>query len=282
MSAPARACRGQTLERGIVVHAAVVPQRSAVAVVRVLAQAGIGDRHERELARPDPREGILDDPVLGRRSRAGGVLHRRQTEQDDPADTELGKPGRLLCCEVGRESRLTGHRPNRLAQAGTGLDEQWGDEHRRLEVGLADQRSEGRRAPQAARSDCQSGGGNGLRWRPGSYEVERHVVSFGWRDVAVSFVAVAVRAFAVVAAMAAGSGLGDTARIRKPAARASSAVSGPMHTAGTPRTSIDSACPSDTRPRTVEPLVNTTAAIGPPAIAARRFLRDASGASRVR
>ena len=80
-------------------------------------------------------------------------------------------------------------------------------------------------------------------------------------------------------ASAAESGVGETARIWKPATRASSAVSGPIHTEGIERTSSDSARARATRPRTVEPLVSATAASGPSETARRSRARELSGPS---
>ena len=71
-------------------------------MVGVLAQAGVGDRHERQLERSDPPEGILDDPVVGRCLGALRVLRIWQAKEDDPTDAELRQVSSLLGSPLGR------------------------------------------------------------------------------------------------------------------------------------------------------------------------------------
>ena len=128
-----------------------------MAVVGVLAKARVGDRHERQLEGADPSEGILDDPVVVRGLGAERVLRRRQAEQDDPTDPELGQATGLLGGHVGRHPLDPGHRGDRLAHPRARTDEERGDQHRRMQARLPDQGPECRRAPQPAGSHGQRG-----------------------------------------------------------------------------------------------------------------------------
>ena len=76
--------RGESDESRVVVDRSIGSERPAVTMVGVLAQAGVGDRHERQLERSDPPEGILDDPVVGRCLGALRVLRIWQAKEDDP------------------------------------------------------------------------------------------------------------------------------------------------------------------------------------------------------
>jgi hypothetical protein len=165
-----------------------------MAVVGVLAQAGIGDRHDRELERMDPAEGLLHDPVVCRSIDPERVLGLRQTEEEHPADAEVRQACRLVGRDVGRHAEDAGHRVDRLANVGARLDEQWRDQHRGMQMCLAHQRAEGRGASQATRTDgtCCRRRQTSDRW---CIEFKHHEISCGWR----------VNALAAVAASAAAS-----------------------------------------------------------------------------
>jgi len=68
---------GEPDEGAVVVDRPVGPDRAAMTVVRVLAQASVRDRHDRQLERSDPAEGVLDDPVIHRCSGTERVLGLR-------------------------------------------------------------------------------------------------------------------------------------------------------------------------------------------------------------
>jgi hypothetical protein len=163
---------GEAGERRLVVDAAVRGERTAVAVIGVLAQASVGDRDERQLERPDPPERVLDDAVVRVRPATAGVLRLRQPEQDHATDAELGQAGRFVRREFRRQPGLPGHRCDRLADTRAWADEQRCDEHRGVQSRLAHERPERRGAPQPAGADGQ--------WlRRGGGERHGHGISTG-------------------------------------------------------------------------------------------------------
>ena len=87
----ARGRPGEQLDGGVVVHPAVGEERAAVAVVRVLAQAGVGDQDEVEVRVAEPAQRLLDDAVRDPAAGPDGVLVGRQAEQDHAADAERGE-----------------------------------------------------------------------------------------------------------------------------------------------------------------------------------------------
>ena len=281
MSAPARAwLTAVSASRASAASLSTEPsgaERAAVPVVGVLAQAGVGDRHERQLEGADAPERLLHDPVRrptppsrsGPLPPAGRTGARRRHRA--PA-SRRGLHGR----HVGRQPRAARHRRDRLPHAPSpGMDEQRSHEHRRME------RASPGPAPGAPAFAAAGADRTGdVRLLSGS------------RLDAGRFVEIRPsRALLGLPAERVGgrrrerirqSGVGETARTRNPAARATSAVSGPMQTAGNESDVDRSACPSDGRPRAVEPLVKTAAAIAPSEAAARSRRREFSGASSVR
>ena len=99
-------------------------QRSAVAVVGVLAEAEVGD-HEQlgrvPLGQPDR---LLDDPRLVRRRRAVRILVLGNAEQQDRRDAQLGDLGHRLAEAIERELILPRHRRDLAPEVRAVIDEQ--------------------------------------------------------------------------------------------------------------------------------------------------------------
>ena len=258
--------RGQPLERGVVVDRAVAGQRSAMAVVGVLAQARVGDRDERDLEVAQATQGLLHDAVRRPRTRPVRVLGIGQAEQQHAADAQLGQGERVADGLVGRHALDPGKRVDRLADVATGADEHRRDEHRGIETRLAHE------GPQRGRPSQPAGAGGERGRRRSGRQVDGHLVA--------PMVASAAR---VASATAPGPGAADWARTVSPRSSAWVAVVGPMATRGTPR--IASSAPiaraRSSHPRTADALV-TTAASTPSASAAASPGRDDAGASSVR
>ncbi len=89
----------EQLERHVVDDAAVVVERTAVPVARVLAHADVGDDVEVGIVRLDGADRLLHDAVLGIRPAAGFVLGLGQPEQDHRGDAE-----RLELVDLGRQA----------------------------------------------------------------------------------------------------------------------------------------------------------------------------------
>ena len=130
-----------------------------MAVVGVLAQARIGDRHDRHIEIPDACERLLHDPVLARGGRSPRVFGLRQAEQDHATNTEIRQASRFLGREVRRHPEHAGHRFDRRPDARPGLDEQRGHQHGRIETGLTDQCPQGRRPSQSTWPEWARGRG---------------------------------------------------------------------------------------------------------------------------
>src|SRR5439155_10371959 len=85
----------EKVHRRVVVDLAVL-NHAAVAVVGVLAQAGVSDHQQlRHGPLHRPRR-LLHDPLLIVRLRAGLVLRRGKTEENDAAEPEPPRPLRVL------------------------------------------------------------------------------------------------------------------------------------------------------------------------------------------
>ena len=216
------------------------------------ARGSAGTRPGRSRPRPRPR------------SRTRPCL--RQTEQDDAADPEVRQRGPP---RPPRRRATSGRRRASTRSARGRPDPGWTnsgatsiDGWRR--VSRTSARRAGVRRRRRAGSESMAGApaATGGRRR---VEVEGHAVSWGCRCSAAAVV------------RASGVGVRGSTRRRasvKPSLVASSAVSGPMQTAGIAVTSTSSAAASDRSPRIVEPLVNTTASN-----AVRRSPRAASPAT---
>src|SRR6185369_1069538 len=234
-------------DRRVVVDAAVGGKWTAVTMVRVFAQARIGDGDDPEVQIADAPEGLLHDPVLGYGLRADGILRLGQAEQDQAADAERGKPRRFIGSHVGRHPEDARHGGDRSMDARTRLNEERRDQHGRIETGLAHEGTQRGRAPQPSWTDRSCGWSRGGRRSP-SGAVRRRRLEIDHRELSSGSW---VRAAAVAPASALPSRLDETARTRNPAVVAAWAVSGPMQTAGIEVTSSVSAAASDSRPRTV-------------------------------
>ena len=126
-------------------------QRAAMAVVGVLAEAEVGDHQQLRrlpLGQPDR---LLDDPVVGRRRRAAGVLVLGDAEEQDRRDAQLGHLGDRLAQPVERELILARHRRDLAPQVLAVIDEQRIDQvvHAPADVSRTSSRSRG----------CRGGGG---------------------------------------------------------------------------------------------------------------------------
>ena len=231
------------LERGVVVDVPVAVQHPAVAVVRVLVQAEVGDDDVlvTQLV-PERPERALRDPVGVPGLGSLCVLALRNSEQHESADAARGDLCGLLAERLQRVLGLSRHGGDRDRFGDAFLHEQRRDQLTGSQVGLADQRAEGGGATHAS----------------GSLLREAHARMLA-RCRGVNARSTAATRPSIVCGRA-------TAATRMPRSRASRAVTGPMHTTfGSPRTTPT----APTNPRTVEALVNVIASTRPSRSAAR-------------
>jgi len=64
-------------------------------MVRVFAQARVGDEHERQVQRAEPSQALLDDPVVGVCPASVRILRVGQAEQEHATDAQPGELRRL-------------------------------------------------------------------------------------------------------------------------------------------------------------------------------------------
>ena len=124
------------VERRIVVDRAA-PDHAAVPVVRVLAQAQVGDEDQGfpELG-AHGAEGLLHDPARIPGAAPLGVLVRRDPEQHDRGDAELRQRSAGLDEASDRMLVLPGHGVDLHGAGQALLDEERGDEIARVQPGL--------------------------------------------------------------------------------------------------------------------------------------------------
>src|SRR6266487_6370663 len=130
-------------------------------MIGVLAQADIADDEQvwhRALHRAD---GLLHDPLVVVGFGAGGVLGRRNAEENDAAQSQRGGALGILYHLIDRELRDARQGYDGPPQPFTVRDEQWPDELRRRDVRLLHQTAQGGRAaqpPHAANRKLCGGG----------------------------------------------------------------------------------------------------------------------------
>src|SRR6059058_4723678 len=103
--------------------------------------------------RPQGPEGLLNDPVVAQGAGPGGVLGRRDAEQDERPDAQLAGGPDLVDEPVDAELVVARHGRDLLPDPGPGADEQRQDEVAGVETGLADHVPDERVGPQAAGAD---------------------------------------------------------------------------------------------------------------------------------
>ncbi len=94
---------GQELERLVVQQVPVLVQHAAVAVIRVLAEADVGDDDEIRARVLEAADRLLDDAVLREALEAQRVLRRRDSEEQHCLETEGSELRSLLRQHVARQ-----------------------------------------------------------------------------------------------------------------------------------------------------------------------------------
>ncbi len=109
-----------------------------MAVVGVLAETDVGDDGRVGLG-GDRAGGALDDTVVGPAPRPLGVFRLGDAEQDHGLDAGVGYLADAGNCLVDGDALVAGHRLDRDALVGCGVDEHRRDQVRRPERRLGDQ-----------------------------------------------------------------------------------------------------------------------------------------------
>ena len=139
---------GEQLEGDVVEHLTLL-DHAAVPVVGVLAEAHVGDDHQfRELVL-DGADGHLHDALVVVGAGGGGVLVRRDAEQQDRLDAEPDHLAHLGQHVADGELVAAGHRRDGVLDVLAGDDEQRVDEVVELQLRLAHQVPDGGGAAQA-------------------------------------------------------------------------------------------------------------------------------------
>ena len=150
-SAPAAGVRQrgirQARQGAIVVHvdAAVGAgrQRSAVAVIGVLAEADVGPQRQRRVRASQGGEGRGHRPLRVGSGGAVGVLRVREAEQDHAGDAQPRQVAALRDQFVDAQLIAPGHRRDGTPHTLAGTDEQRLDEIRRAQVRFAHEAPDG-------------------------------------------------------------------------------------------------------------------------------------------
>ena len=128
MSAPASPCASaeraiSSSERSLSMKPGWPGSRdAAVAVAGVLAQARVGDQHERRRRTPDRPQSLLDDAVRRPGFRPFPVFSVRQPEQQHGRDAKVGHFAGVFDEPIDRLMKDTGHRGNLLVHVAAGHD----------------------------------------------------------------------------------------------------------------------------------------------------------------
>src|SRR5262249_30110599 len=243
---------GEHLEGGIVVDL-LAAQDTAMPVVRVLAEAHVGDPDQLRGRAPDGFERPRDHAIARHRCGAPRVLVLRNAEQDDRAHADVGEPAALLGDAIDRLLRHTRHRAYGPLDPAPGDDEERLHQLCAVDVGLADQAAQALGATQPPRPE----GGEPAHSPLGIVDPAR----LG-KEADVKC-AISASASAAVVKVAASIVTG------RPSSRTVAAVTGPMH-ASAGGAARSTSCPtSSTRLRAVELLVSVIASIVPSPTAAR-------------
>ena len=153
-----RSCAGvgkrrgrEKIDRGIILHLAIL-HHAAVAVVRIFAEADVGDDDETELGLADCGDRALHGAIRRGCFRAGRVLALGQAEENHGGNAQIGDFAALLGDFIGGLLIDARHRANFGANIRSGAGEHGIDEAARAEPCLADQFAQGFGAAQAARA----------------------------------------------------------------------------------------------------------------------------------
>jgi hypothetical protein len=147
----------QQRDTGIVLNCEVLTIASndtAMAMRGVLAQANVSNGHKRlrRLCCLDRAQTALHDTIAGISAGTKLVLHVRNAEQQQTADTQFSALGYLFHCFVDRKIEDAGHGADLAANALALAQEQWIDQRAGLQVRLAHERAHDRRGAQAAQA----------------------------------------------------------------------------------------------------------------------------------
>jgi hypothetical protein len=130
---------GQRHQRGVIVDAAVCVEGTAMAVVGVLTQAGIGDRHDGEAALAQAAQDELDRGVGIPGGGAVRILGVRQPEQQHAPDPARSQRRCLVERDVRGQAVDTGQRADGLPEVPSRADEHRRHECRWMQPGLPHQ-----------------------------------------------------------------------------------------------------------------------------------------------